>query len=113
MSAAIASRSGRTATRRTGPSVCDTPRTLRERERTASSGETIDTVHGAKRSPVRLVAYVQHVDVKKVLLLVAAAVLIYTLIVHPTQLADGVQTVFGWITDGIESVITFFKRTFS
>lgn len=46
---------------------------------------------------------------KKVLLIVAAAVLVYTLVVHPTSLGDGVQTIFGWIGDGIESIITFLK----
>lgn len=49
------------------------------------------------------------VDVKKVLLLVAAAVLIYTLIAHPTQLGDGVQAIFGWITDGIAAIGDFLK----
>jgi hypothetical protein len=53
------------------------------------------------------------VDVKKVILLVAAAVLIYMLIVHPTQLGDGVQTLFGWITDGFESIAAFFKSVFN
>ncbi len=48
-------------------------------------------------------------DVKKALLLTAAAVLVYTLIVHPTQLGDGVQAVIGWITGGIEAVIAFFR----
>ncbi len=47
------------------------------------------------------------------LLLIAAAVLVYTLIAHPTQLGDGVQTVLGWITDGIGSVVSFFKSTFN
>lgn len=46
---------------------------------------------------------------KKVLLIVAAAVLAYTLIVHPTSLGDGVQAIFGWIGDGIEAIITFLK----
>ena len=46
---------------------------------------------------------------KKVLLLTAAAILIYTLIVHPTQLGDGVQTIFRWVGDGLESIITFLK----
>jgi hypothetical protein len=53
------------------------------------------------------------VDIKKVLLLVAAAVLVYTLIAHPTQLGDGVQAIFGWITDGIEAVGAFLKSTVS
>ncbi|MFI7674558.1 hypothetical protein [Actinophytocola sp. NPDC049390] len=48
---------------------------------------------------------------KKVLLLAAAAVLIYTLIVHPTQLGDGVQAIFGWIGDGLEAIIAFLKST--
>jgi hypothetical protein len=48
-------------------------------------------------------------NVKKVVLLAAAAVLIYTLIAHPTQLGDGVQTVFGWIGDGVQSIFTFFR----
>ncbi len=48
---------------------------------------------------------------KKVLLLAAAAVLIYTLIVHPTQLGDGVQTILGWIGDGLNSIVAFFRST--
>jgi len=48
---------------------------------------------------------------KKVLLLAAAAVLIYTLIVHPTALGDGVQTIFGWVGDGLDSIVAFFKST--
>ena len=47
--------------------------------------------------------------VKKVLLLAAAAVLVYTLIVHPTQLGDGVQAIFGWIGDGLQAVIAFLR----
>lgn len=48
-------------------------------------------------------------NVKKVVLLAATAVLIYTLIVHPAQLGDGVQTIFGWIGDGIDSIFEFFR----
>lgn len=51
-------------------------------------------------------------NVKKVVLLAAAAVLVYSLIVHPTQLGDGVQTVFGWIGDGIQSIFTFIRSAF-
>jgi hypothetical protein len=46
---------------------------------------------------------------KKVLLLAAVAVLVYTLIAHPTQLGDGVQAIFGWIGDGIQAIIDFLK----
>jgi hypothetical protein len=47
--------------------------------------------------------------VKKILLLTAGAVLVYTLIVHPTTLGDGVQSIFGWIGDGIQAVFAFFQ----
>ena len=50
---------------------------------------------------------------KKVLLLAAAAVLIYTLIAHPTQLGDGVQAILGWITDGVEAIIEFVRSAAS
>jgi len=48
---------------------------------------------------------------KKLLLLSAAAVLIYTLIVHPTSLGDGVQTIFGWVGDGLNSIGAFLRST--
>lgn len=48
-------------------------------------------------------------DVKKVAIIAAAAVLIYTLIVHPTQLGDGVQTILGWVGDAVEAVIAFLR----
>lgn len=51
-------------------------------------------------------------NVKKILLLAAAGVLVYTLIAHPNQLGDGVQTVFGWIGDGIQSIFTFVRSAF-
>lgn len=47
--------------------------------------------------------------VKKVLLLTAAALLVYALVVHPTELGDGVRSVLGWITDGIDAVVTFLR----
>jgi hypothetical protein len=49
------------------------------------------------------------VKAKKVILLVVAAVLIYTLIVHPTQLGDGVQTVLTWIGDGLGAIVDFMR----
>lgn len=52
-------------------------------------------------------------DVKKAVILVAAAVLIYTLIAHPTQLGDGVQTILGWVGDAVEAVIAFFHSIVS
>jgi hypothetical protein len=52
-------------------------------------------------------------DVKKVLLLVGVAVLVYTLLVHPSALADGVQAVFGWILEGLQAIMTFLREVFS
>jgi hypothetical protein len=46
---------------------------------------------------------------KKVILLAAVAVLVYTLLVHPTQLGDGVQAIFGWIGDGLQAIVAFLK----
>ena len=50
---------------------------------------------------------------KALLILVAAAVLVYTLIAHPTQLGDGVQTILGWVGDAVEAVIDFFRSVVS
>jgi hypothetical protein len=50
---------------------------------------------------------------KKILFLAVAAVLIYTLIAHPTQLGDGVQTVLGWIGDGLNAIVDFMKSVVS
>lgn len=52
-------------------------------------------------------------DIKKALLIIGAAVLIYTLIAHPTQLGDGVQTIFGWIGDGLDSIVAFLRSAAS
>ncbi|HEX6360810.1 hypothetical protein [Actinophytocola sp.] len=46
---------------------------------------------------------------KKVLLLAATAVLIYTLLAHPTVLGDGVQQILGWIGDGLGAIVDFMK----
>jgi hypothetical protein len=46
---------------------------------------------------------------KKVIMLAAVAVLVYTLIAHPTQLGDGVQQIFSWIGDGLQAIIDFLK----
>lgn len=46
---------------------------------------------------------------KKAILLAATAVLIYALVVHPTQLGDGVQAILGWIGDGLNAIVDFMK----
>lgn len=48
-------------------------------------------------------------DVKKALVLIGAAVLVYTLIAHPTQLGDGVQALLGWITGGVQAIGAFLR----
>lgn len=46
---------------------------------------------------------------KKVILLAATAVLIYTLLVHPTMLGDGVQAILGWVRDGLGAIVDFMR----
>ena len=46
---------------------------------------------------------------KKVILLAATAVLIYTLIVYPTMLGDGVQAILGWVGDGLGAIVDFMR----
>lgn len=53
------------------------------------------------------------VKAKKVIPIVVAAVLVYTLVAHPTQLGDGVQTIFGWIGDGLGAIVDFMRSVTS
>jgi hypothetical protein len=46
---------------------------------------------------------------KRIIVLVAAAVLIYALVAHPTQLGDGVQSVLGWVGDGLGAIVDFMR----
>ena len=46
---------------------------------------------------------------KKVILIAVAAVLIYTLLWHPTQLGDGVQQILSWIGDGLGAIVDFMR----
>lgn len=52
-------------------------------------------------------------NAKKIIILAGVAVLVYSLIVYPVQLANGVQTAVGWLSVGIESAITFMKSVFA
>lgn len=52
-------------------------------------------------------------NAKKITVLAGTAVLIYSLIIYPVQLANGVQTAFGWLTTGVESAITFVRTVFT
>lgn len=53
------------------------------------------------------------VNVKKIVLLAVVALLLFYLITQPTQSAEGVQTVLGWLRDGADAIITFVKELFA
>lgn len=50
---------------------------------------------------------------KKAVLLSVVALLLFALLTDPAGLANGVQTVLGWLQDGAVAVITFVKSVFS
>jgi hypothetical protein len=52
-------------------------------------------------------------NAKKIVGVVAAAVVVYSLIVYPTQLAEGTRSVFGWASDGVDAVLTFMRSLFA
>ncbi|MFC0108653.1 TcpD family membrane protein [Kibdelosporangium aridum] len=52
-------------------------------------------------------------NVKKILLLAVVALLVFYLITQPTQSANAVQTVLGWLRDGAEAIITFIRGVFA
>lgn len=52
-------------------------------------------------------------NVKKIVLLAVVALLLFYLITQPTQSAEGVQTVLGWLRDGADAIITFVKSLFA
>lgn len=51
--------------------------------------------------------------VKKLVAIAGVAVLVYSLIVYPTQLAEGTRATFGWATSAIEAVISFMRSVFA
>jgi hypothetical protein len=52
------------------------------------------------------------VNVKKVVSVAVVALLLFYLITQPSQSADAVQTVLGWLRDGAEAIITFVSDLF-
>ncbi|WP_168211534.1 hypothetical protein [Actinosynnema sp. ALI-1.44] len=52
-------------------------------------------------------------NLKKILLLAVVALLVFYLITQPTQSANAVQSVLGWLRDGAEAIITFVKSLFA
>jgi len=51
--------------------------------------------------------------VKKILIVGGIALVLFFLITQPTQSADFVHRVLGWLKDGAEAVVTFFRALFS
>ena len=52
-------------------------------------------------------------NAKKVLLLVGVALVLFYVITQPTQAADAVQGILGWLEDGAEAIITFMRNLFA
>ncbi|RZS34264.1 hypothetical protein EV193_10951 [Herbihabitans rhizosphaerae] len=52
-------------------------------------------------------------NAKKAIVLVVVALLLFYLITQPTQSANAVQSVLGWLQDGAEAIITFIKQLFA
>ncbi|MEV4316519.1 hypothetical protein [Actinocrispum sp. NPDC049592] len=52
-------------------------------------------------------------NAKKIVLLAVVALLVFYLITQPTQSANAVQTVLGWLREGADAIITFVKQLFA
>ncbi|WP_112230455.1 hypothetical protein [Lentzea atacamensis] len=52
------------------------------------------------------------VNLKKVLVLAAVALVLFLLITRPEESASAVQQVLGWLRQGAESIITFIRSLF-
>jgi hypothetical protein len=53
------------------------------------------------------------VDAKKAAILVGAALILFYVITQPTQAAEAVQGLLGWLRDGAEAIITFMRNLFA
>lgn len=51
--------------------------------------------------------------VKKIVVIGVVVLVLFFLITQPTQSADLVHKVLGWLRDGAEAIVTFFKTLFS
>jgi hypothetical protein len=52
------------------------------------------------------------VDVKKVLILAGAALVVFFLVTQPAQSADLVKSILGTLQDAAEALITFVRSVF-
>ena len=53
------------------------------------------------------------VDAKKAMMLVGVALVLFYVITQPTQAAEAVQSLLGWLRDGAEAIITFMRNLFA
>jgi len=53
------------------------------------------------------------VDVKKIVTLAVAAVVLFYVITQPSQAGQAVQGILVWLKDGAEAIITFMKSIFA
>jgi hypothetical protein len=51
-------------------------------------------------------------NAKKAMMLVGVALILFYVITQPTQAAQAVQGILGWLKDGAEAIITFMKNLF-
>ena len=52
-------------------------------------------------------------NAKKILIVAVVALVLFFLISKPTQSADVVHNVLGWLRDGAEAIVTFVRALFS
>jgi len=70
------------------------------------TGETVGGAAGQQRTEGA-------VDVKKLVTILVAAVVLFYVITQPNQAGQAVQSILGWLRDGAEAIITFMKSVFS
>ena len=51
-------------------------------------------------------------NAKKAMMLVGVALVLFYVITQPTQAAEAVQGILGWLRDGAEAIITFVMNVF-
>ncbi|WP_020671743.1 hypothetical protein [Amycolatopsis nigrescens] len=52
-------------------------------------------------------------NLKKILVVGLVALILFFLISQPTQSADAVHNVLGWLKDGADAIVTFVRSLFS
>lgn len=52
-------------------------------------------------------------NAKKILIIGVVAIVLFFLVTQPNESANAVQTFLGWLQDGAEGIVTFFKALFN